>query len=397
MTTQPNVGALLTYGAQAAYGTAAVAGDPSQRLRRVTSNLALAKDGFTSNEVRGDQQVSDARHGGHRVGGGVSGELSTVTWNDWLAALMRTSWVSGVSKSQADFTSLTIAGGVITAGSSSFKTMGFKIGDIVVAGGLSVTANNGVRTRITAMATDGSTITTFPALADNATDSVCTLAVVGKKAIVGTTETPFTIEQNYPTSDISERFDSCYMGGASIRLPPNNNASIDWDIMGQKMTKLSGGSAPYFSSVTDAPTTGLLTGIGGKLRLAGAEQSIVTSLDLQISNNLNAAPVIGSVYLPRIFFGRFVVTGSVSYYLDDATLLDAFLNETEVDLVASAEDATGEFLSFNMQRVKLMGAQKQIGADGGVIFTSPFQALLKSGGSGTAYDQSTLVIQRSDS
>jgi hypothetical protein len=42
-------------------------------------------------------------------------------------------------------------------------------------------------------------------------------------------------------------------------------------------------------------------------------------------------------------------------------------------------------------------ANKQVAASGGVMVTFPFQALLQAGGSSTAYDQSTLTIQRSNS
>jgi hypothetical protein len=37
-----------------------------------------------------------------------------------------------------------------------------------------------------------------------------------------------------------------------------------------------------------------------------------------------------------------------------------------------------------------------VAASGGVVVTFPYQALLKTGGAGTAFDQSTLTIQRSN-
>jgi hypothetical protein len=109
--------------------------------------------------------------------------------------------------------------------------------------------------------------------------------------------------------------------------------------------------------------------------------------------------VIGSVVVPDIFYGSMVCTGSVSAYIENADLLNAFLNETEVDLVAQLQasgTAPQDFLAINMQRVKLSGATKTIGPDGGVIAQFPFQALLKTGGAGTAFDNSTLTIQRSN-
>jgi hypothetical protein len=54
------------------------------------------------------------------------------------------------------------------------------------------------------------------------------------------------------------------------------------------------------------------------------------------------------------------------------------------------------FIAFNMQNVRLNAASKQVGANGGLLVQFPYQAILKVGGTGTAFDQSTLTIQRSN-
>lgn len=393
---QESVGVTLTYGVESTFGTAAAGGGASQAVRRVSSTMSLAKDAFASNEVRSDQQISVFRHGGHRISGMIEGELSTVTYDDWLAALLRGTWVVGVSKSQTDFTNVTIATvGVCTFGTGNPITQGFKIGDIVRWTGLSVTANNNINVRITALT--ATTMTTYPALADNTLDASFTVAVVGRKLLMGLGTNIFTIEQNNATSDVSELFTSCRVAGASIRMPPNGIASVSFEFQGQKGSVLSAASAPYFTAITAAPETDALTGIEGGLRLAGVEQTIVTGLDLSVSLNMSSQPVIGTPYVPDIFYGRMTVTGSISFFLKDETLLNAFLNETEVDLVVNALAsgvAPQEFLCFNMQRVKLTSVQKQVGGDGGVIVSAQIQALRKPITSG--YDVSTLVIQRSN-
>jgi hypothetical protein len=55
--------------------------------------------------------------------------------------------------------------------------------------------------------------------------------------------------------------------------------------------------------------------------------------------------------------------------------------------------APEDFLCFNMQRVKLGGATKTVGASSGVIVSCPFSALLANA---TGADASTLIIQRSN-
>lgn len=393
MTVQENVGVLVTFAEESAFGTPPSGSGTSYRLRRTTSSLTLQKDTFQSNEVRPDQQVSSFRHGGHRVAGAIEGELSTESYDILLAALMRQDdWTAGVALDESDFTSLAVSSGVITLASGNPSTLGLRIGDIVDFTNMSEAANN-TRARIIAMT--ATTFTTYPALADQSADSECDVAVVGEKLIFGTEKRSFTFEHSYPGIDVARRFDGCRIGGASFRVPPNDKVMVSFDVMGQKGVVLDAGSAPYFTNATAAPNTEVLTGIEGGLRMAGAEQAIVTGFDLQVSHNLTTAPVVGSPYVPDIFYGRIVVTGNVSFYLADKELIEAFINEEEHDLVLVCEDATGdEFISFNMQRVKFGGASDAPTGDGGVIVTAPFQALLKSAGVG--YDATTLTIQRSN-
>lgn len=397
MALEENVSVLLTYGIQSDIETVATAAGASQRLRRVSSNLNGAKAPFTSEEVRADQQISDMRHGGRSWSGQISGELSTVTYDDFFAALLRNTWAAGVELDEGDFTSLTVSSGVWTLGSGNPSTLGLRIGDIIDVSGMSVTGNN-ARYRITAM-----TSTTFTAIklsdgsvaADNTADTECDIVVVGKKLIMGVAKTALTIEQNYPSIDVTELFKHGRIGGAAINIPPNGIATVNWDLQGRDWENRTSSDAPYFSNVTAAPNTNLLTGLEGGLRLGGVEQAIVTALDINVALNLSSTPVIGTPLVPEIFYGRMIVTGNVSYYLKDAALLNAFRDETEVDLVATALGADDSFLAFNMQRVKLGGAQKSVMAEGGVLVQSPYQALLKS--AGTGYDETTMSIQRSNS
>src|SRR5689334_10997153 len=169
---QENVGVILTYGIQSDIATAASAGGTSQRIRRVSSSLAPIKDTFASNEVRPDQQVSDFRHGGKSGRGAIAGELSTQSYDDFIAAVMRNTWSSTVALTQSDFTSLAVSSGVITLGGGNPSTLGLRIGRYYDFAGMSVSGNN-MRARIVAMTS--TTITTYPTLADQSADTSCSI------------------------------------------------------------------------------------------------------------------------------------------------------------------------------------------------------------------------------
>lgn len=389
MPLQSNVNVSVRYAPETTFGTA---GTGAKALRRVSSSLNLTKDAFTSNEVRTDQQVFDARHGVRRVAGGIQGELSTQTWDDFLEASLRGTWATGGTGSNTQHTSLTVSGSAFVAAAGSFLTQGFKIGDVVRLAGFSH-ANVGRNFRITALTATNMTV--FPTPAAMTAQTTFTIAAAGRKLTTGTQRRSFTVEQNYPDTDFSEVFLGCRVASLSLGLPPTGMATIGVDFQGRDGQYLSAPSAPFYASPTAETTTGILTGLSGSLVIDGVASAIVTGLDLQVQNNLSSTPVVGSPIVPEIFYGRTVVTGNVSVYLDDENLMNVFLNEEEIDIVAQL-DAAGstDFLCVAVNRVKFTGASKTVGPDGGVIVQFPFQALLRTGAA--TYDSSTIVIQRSN-
>lgn len=402
MALQSNVNVTLAYKAEASFGAQASTSG-GQLIRRVTSSLVLTKDAIASNEVRADQQIGDIRHGTRRAAGSVDGELSTQTYDDWLEALLRGTWTAGLTFSQVDFTSVlaSSSASTFTFASGNPITSGLKVGDVIRFTGLSVSANNAVNFRITGFSGGNNRVVAVaPAPTDIAVAATSfNVSVPGRKLVNGLQQRSFTIEQQMPDVDVSELFTGVRIGGGNFNLQPNAMATVGFDLQGQNGQVLTGAASPYFVAPTAQTTTGVLAGVSGAIRLAGVEQAVVTALQFSINNNLSSQPVVGATQVPEIFYGRSVVTGTVSAFLQDQSLLNVFLNETEVDLVAvleAAGTAPKDFLAFSFQRVKLNGVQKSVGPDGGVIATFPFQALLKTGGSGTSFDQSTVVIQRSN-
>lgn len=396
MPIQSAVRTQLAYKAETTLGVAASASG-AQSLRRVSSSLGLTKDAFTSNEVRSDMQIADVRHGGRSVRGNIDGELSTQTWDEWLAAVLRGTWAAGVSASPTDFATGVTASNTGTftfAGSGSLITKGFKVGDIVRVTG--VTGNTNTNFRITSLTATVMTVTPKPTTQAQVA-SGWTVAVVGNKLLPGVEAPSFTIEQSHLDIDASERFVGCRIGGANINLPPNGIGTVQWDVLGLNGEMLTGASSPYFTSPNPETSTGVLTGIEGGVRLNGVEQAIITGIQINLTNNLSIQPVVGTPIAPDIFYGRTVITGQVSAFLMDESLINVFVNESLVDLVVQA-NASGSapqgFLSFNMQGVKFTGYSKTIGAEGGVIVQFPFQAILAN--SVANADAASIAIQRSN-
>lgn len=412
---QSNVDVTLLVAPQTDLWTPAATGDAATTLRRISSGLTPTKASFTSNEVRQDQQISDMRHGMRSGRGPIAGELSCVSYDAFLGGAMRNVFTNGVSAAPADFatgvTGTTPSAGVAQldfAGAGSLITKGFKVGDVVRLSGLTGGAAvcNGLNLRVTAVTSVRLTAaipedSPFAAFAQVAAG--WTLRVQGRKAINGLLKPAFTVEQLFGELSASELFTGVRVGAMSLNAPPTAIADVSFDLTARDFDLLDGdagdAASPYFTAPAAQGASSLMAGVDGAIRMRAGDRGIVTGFSLNLNQNVTETAVVGSKVTPDLFYGRAIVTGQVTALLDSFELMRAFVDEEEIDLSAMFQSApvagAQDFVSFSMQRVKLSAGSHQIGADGGVVAQFPFQALLKAGGSGTAYDQTTLAIQQS--
>jgi hypothetical protein len=234
-----------------------------------------------------------------------------------------------------------------------------------------------------------------------------TVTVVGKKAFIPTTgHTDKSIAFEHWYSDIvqSELFLGNKIGKASLSLPPSGLATVSFDVMGQDLadTLAKRGNvaenAQYFTTPTAITTTGALAAVNGVLRAGGATVATVTGLTIEINTNYTGDPVVGSNVKPQMFPGKVSVTGQFTAYFDSVTLRDAFVDETEIDLIGvftSDNSAAADFITTVVPRLKLGSANKDDG-DGGLVQTFSFQALLNTaGGTGVKTEKTTFSMQDS--
>ena len=355
-----------------------------QILRRVASTLALTKDTYQSNEIRSDRQIADFRHGVKRVAGNISGELSPLTYAALFQASLRSTWVAAVSVDQSVLTSVAAdnTASTFTFGGGNPVTAGLHTGMGIRFTGLTEPLNNGVNYIITGFSGTGNTVMAVsPAPTTMAADTSFSVSTAG-----GTLSIPSTghvsrkcaVEIYNSDVDIARLFTECRVGGFNIQLPASGIATCDFEFTGRNMELYSAASAPFFTAPTAATTTGLMAAVNGLLRVAGKNVAIVTGLNLKHNLPMTADPVVGSNLVPEIFQGRSDVTGDMTAFFDDATLINDFINETEIEIMAylTTKSTTGSpAMSFYLPRVKLGGANLATQGEGGQIITLPFQAL----------------------
>lgn len=391
----------LTYKKEVTYGLVPVAA-AAQALRRISSDISLKKDTYTSSEIRPDQQTADFRHGVRRVSGKISGDLSPKTFSDFLGSFCRKVFAAVTPITAA---SVTIAGTgptyTVTRAAGSFLTDGVKVGHVIrlTVGSLNA-ANINKNLLVTALTATVATVVVLNASALVAEGPITgtTITVQGKQTYVPTSGhviESYSIEHWFSDVPASEVFSGCLINGFTANLPPTGIATLDFDVMGQNVTTAAG---QYFTSPTAATVTGSLAAVNGVVRAGGVAVGILTGLTITGAGGFTGDPVVGSNTIPAQFAGIVQVTGQATAYFESTTLRDVFLNETEIDIIGvftADNTAAADFLSFVMPRVKL-GAHDKSDGIGASTVTMPFTALLNTaGGSGIATEKTTLLIQDS--
>ncbi len=413
----------LRIDAEATYNVAPAAGDAAaQILRRVTCDISPQIAGFKSSEIRPDRQLVTFRHGTQTVRGTLRGELSPNSYQALFASLLGGAWVAGSVSNLAAVTVTYVAAAsgipaTITRSAGSFITDGIKRGDIVRLANSTIAANNARNFRVLGLTATVITVSRTPSSAadaalinaslekltagtDTSTASL-TLTVTGHKLITpdplagGTLLDPsFTLEQYFSDQALSELYTGCKPTDMRINVTPSGLTTFDTTFLGSKYTVPS---APYFTTPLNAVTTDASTGVSGTIRVADVDLGLVTAMSMSIMGGHTVDPVVGTPFVPFVFPGILDISGQLSILFFDETYFNAAINETEVDLLLELTMQPGlansDVLTFNMNRIKLNSVQKDDGPKA-IIGSYSFQAIkYVAGGTGTAFDNTTLGMQ----
>lgn len=389
----------VAYKKEVTYGLIPAAAS-AQALRRVSSVVDLEKDTYLSNEIKPSFQKSDFRHGVRRGKGKLQGDLQCKTYADLFAWTLKRDFGAITAITAA---SITVAGSgptwTVTRAAGSWLADGVKVGHVVrLSAGTFNALNLSKNLLVVSLTATVLTVITLNGSALFAEGPITgsTITVIGKTTFIPQTahsDNSFSYEHWFPDLGQSEVYSGGKVAQIALSLPPTGLAQIDVDMEFQNVTTAA---AQYFTSPTAITTTGALAAVNGVLRAGGVSYAIVTGLNFSIKPGLAGDPVVGSNLIPFKFPGAVMISGQFTAYFADVTLRDAFLNETEIDLIAAFtadNSAAADFLSFAFPRIKVGSAGKTDG-EGGIVQTFDFQALeALTGGSGIATEKTTLQIQ----
>lgn len=362
------------------------------------SGLNLRKNKIRSSESRSDGQSTLGRHGHRSVEGGYNAPLSLGTFDALLEAIVRGTFDAPLSITNTQMTSITTTANTIVAAGGSWITQGLRIGDVIRLTGHAQAANNGKNLRIVGLT--ATVITVAETLVADATaDS--TFTITRPKKVINPAipvRRLFTFEERYEDLDSSELFPDVRVSSLRIRMPAEGEVSLEFGLVGRDMQVLEGAASPNFTSPTPTASLGLVAA-DASIRLGSQVITTITALDFALNLNATTQPVIGSMLSRDVYDGNLQpITGTFSAIRDDMEMLKKYLNEEQLALhllLVEPESEPKDFISVVLPLLTLDGNTKNLGQDGPLIQSIPFEAGKQTNAGGGINDQTMIAIQSS--
>jgi len=202
----------------------------------------------------------------------------------------------------------------------------------------------------------------------------------------GTTRRSYTIERHHQDIGKYLRSTGCNFNTMSLSVAPNSMVTGSFGVIGKgfNVASVAVTGATYNTESVTAP----FDSFSGSITEGGSSIAVVTSLELNIENGMEALYVIGSSDTLQPSIGKSMVNGSITAYFEDSTLIDKFINETSSSLSFTLTDAAGNDYLFELPNVKYNSGNPEVGGAGAVTVSLDFVALYDSG------DASQIVITR---
>jgi len=178
-------------------------------------------------------------------------------------------------------------------------------------------------------------------------------------------------------------------------MQPNQMVTTTFSMIGKDMAL-----SQDQKTVTAATVNQPFDAYSGDFRIGDHDGALsaltaVTSIDFTINNNVNPTFVIGESTTPQLEFGRCEIEGTITAYVENATLLNRFLNEVETAFDVSINDPSGtNEYKFFFPKVKINSADTPVENPQSRLVTLSFVALYDDASGGEA---SNIVIYRPDS
>lgn len=345
---------------------------PSWRPLRSNSGIpSVTRDALVSAELDGGREVSSIRTGNEQVSGEYSIELSQSSQDDLLAAAMTSDWVAGESGSALSVT-VDATAKTFTRAAGSFIADGVEVGALIYFEGL--TGNNAkpfFATSVTALVVTGSGIQL--ALEDET--GVTTDFMTGDKLETGnlcksvSILTWFKGKCGNPDAYVITR--GVEFTGFTIEQAVNAMVTGSLPFIGLSQEVLA--ALPAGSTFTVSYTADPFASVDVSLFDGVTPLRLVDSFTITNDNEASAQFELGNRSVAFVERGRAMNTFSMAAKLYDLSMLNKFLDETDVEVSSILSGVSGA-MSFSLHAARITAAPPEIGGSEAVTLAISGQA-----------------------
>lgn len=353
-------------------------------LRNTGGVPAVTRDSLVSNELDGSREVSSIRTGNKQVTGEYSVELSSASQDDLMAGALAGSWVAGFTGTSLSIT-VNAVSKTFTRATGSFVTDGVEVGDLIYFPGLAGdNAKPFIVTAVTATMVTGAGNPNTLTVQTGVTTGYSTGAMLTVGNLCKTFSILTWFKGTCGGTDSYLLTKGVQFSGFSLEQAVNAMVTGSFPFIGlsqEVLTAPPAGStftvafdAQPFSSVDVSAFNGL------------APLKLIDTFTITNDNSASAQFELGNTSVAFVERGRAANTFSLAGKLYDMSLLNLFLNETQIELTSILAGPDGA-MSFALKRAELTAATPEIGGPESVTLSLEGQATGNS-------MQSSIVIQR---
>ena len=377
-----------------------------RNLPDTRTTIALQKDTLATERLTGTRFPAEPRIGANSVSGDIPADLSFETYNELLESALQGRFVP-----QGDAPAVTVSPdpgfiyGERRAGedtvtllvnvSSVLTSMNFALVNIgtewaTANGTISILDVDSNDNEVTFIYDDGSGVTnTVATTGDIITidgEEISVGAFVDAQKIsqllAGDQRKSFSIIREF--SDFAEGkkpfllFRGCEVNTLSITIDANGLAKSSFTIFGQD-GDAPAATAPAGSTFLDSIDNEPFDTFNGFMELDGQPRCIVTNVQININNGLQARYAVGCQGSSGTMVGQSVLDGSLTAYFDDEELYEKFVNEENLSLKVALQDSKGNQFIIDLPNLRVnSGTQPDVTADGSITIPLNFSGHLDS-------------------
>lgn len=369
-------------------------------LRLVDMSINVEKDTLESNEITGNRQVVSVRVGAARTAGELSFELSYGTYDFFLqTALQSEGW--GRDADTGTTTLDSTDEGIVRA-TGSFVADGFEAGQLVTVFGFDSDEENHADGRfIVGEVTETLLKLDDFTLAGKVGDGVERVASQ-ERIRNGNKRESFTCLRNYSDMESDGQpyhlFRGLEVSAANLNIAANSIVTGSFTVLGSGENDIAHTFEQVAGTVAINPpsNSAVVDSFNGKMFEFGREVTLVTQLSLTMDNLLSERYVVGKRNSLIPSTEDFVVTGSMSAYMEDSTFMQRFLNEEETQIELSMPDPNGNEYVIILPRVRFTDAKADVSGKGDITNEIPIQALANDKGFTIEIQKRPYIVPQED-